>query len=202
MIERRVPLSATAKIGPNAILQLVEAVRTAHGEGGVTDLLNEAGLAPYLDALRGVMVPEQEVIRLHHAAVRRFGPADAARLARTAGRLTGDYLLERRIPVAAQWLLKRLPARVASRLLLWAVAKHAWTFAGSGIFAVEQAAPAIITIQNSPMGRHRYDGVPVCDFYVGAFERLYEVLIHPQAQAQETDCIAAGAPLCRFQIYW
>lgn len=197
-----VPVPQAARIGPNAIIQLVAAVRAALGGQAAADLLAAAGLSGYRTALPDSMVPEAEVIRLHRAAVARFGATGAASLAREAGRLTGDYLLAHRIPKAAQFVLKRLPAPLASRILLGAVAKHAWTFAGSGTFAVERAAPAVVTIADSPMCRGRRDGVPVCDFYTGTFERLYRVLVHPAALARETACTAAGDPICRFEITW
>ena len=48
-------------------------------------------------------------------------PSDPPKMV-DAGRLTGDYLLRHRIPGAAQAVLKRLPRRYASRLLLRAIA--------------------------------------------------------------------------------
>jgi hypothetical protein len=66
----------------------------------------------------------------------------AAEVARSAGRRTADYLLAHRIPKPVQALLKALPARLAARVLLSAIARHAWTFAGSGVFSASTGARA------------------------------------------------------------
>ena len=66
-------------------------------------------------------------------------PVRGASRAKPAPR-TGDYLLAHRIPKPVQALLKRLPAPLAARVLLAAITRHAWTFAGSGRFEAHRPA--------------------------------------------------------------
>jgi divinyl protochlorophyllide a 8-vinyl-reductase len=47
-------------------------------------------------------------------------------VARDAGHRTADYRLANRIPGPVQWALKPLPPALASRILLSAIAKHAF----------------------------------------------------------------------------
>jgi divinyl protochlorophyllide a 8-vinyl-reductase len=43
---------------------------------------------------------------------------------------------------------------------------------------------------------------PACAFYSATFERLFRILVHPQARVQEQSCEAMGAPACVFLITW
>ena len=102
------------------------------------ELLAAAGIACLPDGTS--MVDEVPVARLHQALRRRW-PGEAADIAARAGRGTGDYILANRIPGAAKRILKVLPAGLRARVLAKAIAKHAWTFAGSGRFRVVSADP-------------------------------------------------------------
>jgi divinyl protochlorophyllide a 8-vinyl-reductase len=44
--------------------------------------------------------------------------------------------------------------------------------------------------------------MPACDYYAATFERLFTVLVHPDAKVVETDCMGRGASACRFEIRW
>ncbi len=189
------------RIGPNAIIRIQEALSSQGGEGVAESVFKQAGLEPYLGSPPETMVPESEVIALHQALRTELGIAEARAIGRDAGRRTGDYLLARRIPKPAQWLLKRLPARLAARLLLEAIAANAWTFVGTGRFTIAPSAP-VIEIHDSPLCRGARSNVPLCDFYAGTFERLFQALIHPAARVTETQCAAQGAPYCCFELRW
>jgi len=195
-------IEAGGRIGPNAILQPLAVLRDRLGRGEAGDLFTRAGLSRYLEVPPHRMVPEAEVIRLHQTLRTSLGPDRAAALMHESGRRTADYLLAHRIPRPVQWLLKHLPAPLASRVLLSAIARHAWTFAGSGRFTIIRAAPALVAIQHGPFSQGVTGHRSACDFYTGTFERLYGVLVHPRAVAEETDCEATGAPRCLFRIVW
>jgi divinyl protochlorophyllide a 8-vinyl-reductase len=68
-------------------------------------------------------------------------------------------------------VIRALPAPVGARLLSIAIAKHAWTFAGSGRFAVKRARPLTVTIAANPLGLRQ--GSPSCHWHAAVFERLY-----------------------------
>ena len=94
------------------------------------------------------------------------------------------------------------PARFASRALLAAIARHTWTFAGSGECTLGRGYPVVVTIGDCPVCRGERADAPLCDYYAQTFERLYAVLVNRSAHARETTCIAAGSDACRFEIRW
>lgn len=195
--------AATAgRIGPNAITRVAEVLPALLGEAGTRRLFEAAGLAGYLQAPPQHMVDETEVARLHAVLRRQLGPTLAGQVAQRAGERTADYLLAHRIPRPVQALLKILPARLAARVLLAAVSRHAWTFAGSGHFRATPGRPCVLTIQDNPLCRGVVAEAAACDFYSATFERLFQVLVHPAARAVETHCEARGDPLCRFELRW
>jgi len=190
------------RIGPNAIIQLAAVLREQAGAAPVRRLFEAAGLCRYLDTMPAEMVAEEEVRALHDALRREFGPACARAVSRAAGKRTAGYLLTHRIPPPAQWLLRRLPRRLAARLLLQAIERNAWTFAGSGSFVAVPGAPARVAIAGNPLCRGLSTDQPVCDFYAGTFETLFRELVDPATAVREAACEATGAPACVFELDW
>jgi divinyl protochlorophyllide a 8-vinyl-reductase len=191
-----------ARIGPNAITRVAEALCAEFGAQGAARVFGLAGLDHYLAAPPERMVDEAEVALLHRRLRESLGGAVAHRIGREAGLRTAEYLLARRIPRPVQWLLKRLPAPLAARVLLAAIARHAWTFAGSGTFRVLHGRPLLLFIAGNPMCRGVVSDEPLCDFYAATFERLFRVLVHPGAMVREVACESMGAPACVFEVSW
>ncbi|WP_372421924.1 bacteriochlorophyll 4-vinyl reductase [Salinarimonas chemoclinalis] len=192
----------TARIGPNAIIQMREVLLEALGRRETGRILVQAGLEPYVFAVPEAMVDEREVVALHAVLRAAVGEARAADLGFEAGLRTGRYLLAHRIPAPARWVLARLPARLASRLLLKAVARHSWTFAGSGAFSVLATAPARVRIGGCPLVSGARLALPGCAFYAGTFEALWRALVHPRARCRQTACEGRGDDACLFEISW
>lgn len=185
-----------ARIGPNAILQHLPVLDAAIGAALRGALLHRAGVAaPPRDA---GMWPEDEVARLHHA-VRLFLPDRAQSIQTEAGHATGDYILAHRIPRPAQRLIRALPAWAGARVLSSAIAKHSWTFAGSGGFRVVSHRPLMFEITQNPLAQGPSD-IPVCHWHAAVFARLFGALVWPDAQVTELECSATGAARCLFQI--
>ena len=185
-----------ARIGPNAILQLVPVLDHAIGVEERRRLFAEAGVTlPPPDA---GMLPETEVIRLHRA-VCLWLPDRAPDLLRQAGLATGDYILANRIPRLAQRIIRLMPAPLAARVLAKAIARHSWTFAGSGAFGVEKFEPLTVSIRHNPLavgaGNHAS-----CHWHAAVFERLFCALVWRSVQIKEMACCAAGQEVCRFEI--
>ena len=192
----------TGRIGPNAITRVAEVLPALLGEQGTRRLFDAAGLGAYLRSPPQDMVDETEVARLHAVLRQLLGPQVAGQVARSAGMRTADYLLAHRIPRPVQWVLKRLPPALAARVLLQAVSRHAWTFAGSGHFSARAGRPCVLTIRDNPLCRGVNTAQPACEFYTATFERLFQVLVHPAVQAVETHCEARGDRCCRFELRW
>jgi divinyl protochlorophyllide a 8-vinyl-reductase len=183
-----------ARVGPNAVLQLAAALRARHGEGMAARVFADAGLRIRLEDPPAAPVAEADVAALHRALARDLPPEAAAAVAEDAGRRTADYLLAHRIPAPARAALRVLPAPLAARLLLRAVLRHAWTFAGSGRVTVEARPVLAVEIADNPLA------AGPCHWHAAVFTRLFRALVAPGAVVRETACCADGAPACRFEI--
>jgi len=184
-------------IGPNAITRLAEAITDA---GARRQAFRAAGLESHLTTPPQVMVPDVEVQRLHQALRLRFGVPQANRIGARAGWLTGQYLLANRIPSAVQRVLACLPERLALRLLLMAISRHAWTFTGAGVFNFEMSRPVRLKITGGPVSRGAHADEPVCAYYAATFETLFRAIVSPRIAVVETECEAMGAEACVFEV--
>ncbi len=144
-------------IGPNAVIQLGEALRAMLGEQRAAGLYAQAGCAAWFATPPDAMVDERRTAALHQA-LRRDLPEEAPRILAEAGRRTGDYILAHRIPKPAQWLLRHVPAGLAGPLLLDAITRHAWTFAGTGRFMRNARSSLPGRDRRQPAGRRRAGG--------------------------------------------
>ena len=188
-------------IGPNAVIQLGEALRATLGEQRAAGLYRDAGCTAWFATPPDAMVDERRTADLHQA-LRRELPADAARILAEAGRRTGDYILAHRIPQPAQWLLRRLPAALAGPLLLDAISRHAWTFAGTGRFSARRGRPCLVEIAGNPLVAGERAEAPVCVWHAAVFRRLFQELVHSGTSVREIACGAVGGDACRFAIDW
>lgn len=183
------------RIGPNAAIQLGLALTDGFGAAAARRLFSTAGLAAWFDRPPQTMIAEADAARLHAAVWASLAPADASAALADAGRRTGGYILAHRIPRAAQWVLKALPAPLALHLLGRAIAAHAWTFAGSGRFRVERRHFCIGANPLAP----RAEGAG-CVWHAAVFETLLRSLVSPRAAVAESACCSRGDPACVFAI--
>jgi len=161
-----------AVIGPNAVLQTVAVMEERLGHAQTAAILEAAQIAALPSGEQ--MIPELHALRLHRWLA-LHDPMGAFVIAEEAGARTADYIIAHRIPRAACWLLRRLPARAAAPLLMAAIRKHAWTFVGAGAFAPQGAWR--FSIDRSAAG----DLLPPPDslfcWYAAVFTRLYRELV-------------------------
>ncbi|NNU81945.1 bacteriochlorophyll 4-vinyl reductase [Halovulum dunhuangense] len=180
------------RIGPNAVLQLLPGMEARLGRRRTARLLRAAGYpAPPSDA---AMIDEAGVARLH-AVLRATLGAEASPLLAEAGRRTASYVMAHRIPAPARGLLRALPGPLAAPLLARAIARHAWTFAGSGRFDILGHAPLTFEIAANPLATG-----PRCIWHESVFSTLFQSLAGRSYHAVETECRGLGAPACRFEI--
>jgi divinyl protochlorophyllide a 8-vinyl-reductase len=207
------PGGELARIGPNAILRLIEALDDRLGRARTEAVFTAAGQAAFLATPPEAMVDERAVTALYVSLPQQIGAAAAAEVAAHAGLLTGDYLLAHRIPRSAQRMMKLMPAALAARTLLAAVEQHAWTFAGSGTFnctSVERAAGGgdharaywRLSICRCPVCRGAQAKTPQCAYYAATFERIFRAVVASSARVTETACEAQGADACVFEVSW
>lgn len=184
----------SARIGPNAAIQLGAALATRPALAQA--VFAAAGHAAWLKVPPSAMLPESDVAALH-AALWRLAP-DPQAVARDAGRRTADYIMANRLPWLARALLIALPPALAEPLLLRAIAAHAWTFTGSGRFAVVARAPTRFEIAANPLARPGADAR--CAWHEAVFTTLWQRLVMPGARVVEERCGHGGAP-CRFAVH-
>jgi divinyl protochlorophyllide a 8-vinyl-reductase len=183
--------SASGRIGPNSITQTLRALDELT-PGNRARVWAASALT---DAAPTAMVPEAWFMMLVRAVRQQLPAEQAEAVLRWSGSLTADYVRANRIPAPAKLILSVLPRAWALPLLLWAVGKHAWTFAGSGTFRVEGHT---LVLDGSPTARAQPRGLS-CSYYEAAFEGLLS-LAAPGVQVRERCCRGAGAPDCRFEL--
>lgn len=189
------------RIGPNAVLQTLRAAVELEGPDLATAVAARAELPT---AWPEGLIPEAWFVRTADALRAELGgagasPERAEAILAAAGRRTGDYVAAHRIPVPFRVLLRLLPIRVAVPTLLWAFARHAWTFAGRSAFAVEGRAPRVLVLDDAPTCRTPLEDRRGGHYYEAAFERLLS-LCGPGLEVREVTCRARGDAACRFHI--
>ena len=194
--------TVAGRIGPNAITRMAEALQHRLGAAVTAELFALAGLTRHLAQPPQKMVDEAEARQLHVTLRSALGARVAAEVSHEAGVATAEYLLAHRIPKPVQTLLRLLPAVWACRLLLVAIRRHAWTFAGSGQFEARAGRPALLTIRDNPLCRGQSSDEPVCDYYAATFEHLFRRLVHRDTRVTELSCEARGDDACRFELRW
>lgn len=188
------------KIGPNSIIQTLAALKETYDPIQSYAILACGGAARLAEQVPVNMIDEQEFHTLALALVAQLGPVEAGQILRRAGQLTAVYLLKHRIPLLAQLLLRALPARQSMRILLPAVARHAWTFAGSATFSFGADGAPWAQI-DSPLLRARPAlAGAVCNFYKGTFVHLIHALVGRRMTVWESECQAHGDSACAYRF--
>lgn len=182
--------TAPALIGPNAVIQLGEAMRVVAGQDAARHLFDLARCPELLEHPPDKMIDEKVPVRLFRTLWRDWPAATAHRVACEAGHRTAEYIMANRVPGPVRFLLRALPGKIGARLLLSAIQKHAWTFAGSGTCQVE-ARICLISIKSNPLR------MPDGAWHGAVFERLFQRLIAHGTRVQHS---TTGAQADRFAI--
>ena len=163
-----------SKIGPNSIIQTVAALEAAYGKTKAETMLSKIGQGYLVGNLPKEMVEEAKFHTLVGALQKEIGETATSRILQESGERTARYLLKVRIPGIFQKFVKLLPPRPAFKLLLFAISKNAWTFAGSGEFAYNMTRPPEISVKVT------FPTQPVVgNFYLGTFTALLQELVNP-----------------------
>ncbi len=186
---------AAGRVGPNAIIQLSHALGERLGGAWRDDALRRAGLAHYVAVPPQTMIDQSEAARLFRLVASDLPPALAADVLGCAGRLTADYILAHRIPMPAQKALASMPDWLALRVLLAAIRKHAWTFAGSSDVQCDYGAVPAMTLAGNPLA------TAGCPWHLGVLGRLVEVLVSDRVGVRHATCCARGAAACRTEFH-
>lgn len=193
------PAAALAAMAGMGVSGVAEVLPMRVGSRASLTLFEAAGLADAWHRSRREPLADEQLRRLHRALRDQLGLPAATAVARDAGVRAAEVLLAHHIGSGCQALLRRLPARLAERLLQRELLRLSWAFAAD---AHVQLAPGRLTVQGSPLCRGVRSDTPSCDFVCALVERLYAVLVHPDARCVERACESCGAPACEFTIGW
>ena len=183
------------RVGPNAVIQTRVALIDAQGVARARALFVDAGLGDWFEAPPDRMVPAERVHRLNSALLAALDGEAFEAVMRDAGRRTGRYILENRIPGPARLFLKMLPAGLAARALLRAIRSNSWTFAGTADMRVTPGNPAIIEIAGNPLP------MPGCPWHAAVFETLFAALLLRPVRVSHR-VLAGGVRRDRFEVHW
>jgi divinyl protochlorophyllide a 8-vinyl-reductase len=181
-------------VGPNAVIQLARALKEGPGPEAAQDIFAAAGCQDLLAHPPSEMVDERIPAQLCETLWQKLPDAIARRVAEDAGRRTGRYILENRIPSLVQKILRRLPPPIALRLLTIAIGRNAWTFAGSGPCRVRPRNPAVIEIARNPVR------MPDCIWHQAVFAELFGELVAGDVLVRHPQCCRSGSNVCRFEV--
>ena len=171
-----------ALIGPNAVLQTVAVMEEQLGAAETRAILLDAQI--HAKPCGTHMIPEVHALRLHRWLA-MHEPMACFVIAEEAGARTADYIIANRIPRAAVWLLRHLPAMLAAPLLMAAIRKHAWTFVGAGRFTPQGAW--CFTIDRSAADDPMMPPDSMFAWYAAVFTRLYRQLVADDCVCRMTE---------------
>lgn len=183
-------------VGPNAIVQTRAALDELAGAGKRRAVFEASGFGFLSERDADGMVEARIVNALNDEIGRQLDAKTAHAVMRRAGELTGDYILAHRIPRQAQWLLKLVPRAFSQRLLIAAIARNAWTFAGQ---ARVDVGGDFIAIHDNPICLGKV-GFSSCIWHAAVFRRLFQTLVDRAISIHETECVGWGSDVCRFEI--
>ncbi len=183
-------------VGPNAILQMEAPLRRHLGEKGALRVWHQAKIST---PSGNNMIPQADALALHKALY-ELSPKEAERVSREGGARTAAYIVANRIPKVVKLLFRILPTALAGPLLARAIAKHAWTFAGSGDFSVTSTNPLVFEIDANPLAFDKGEAPSGCHWHMAVFASLFSILLRRPYIAREPTCCGRGAKTCRFVL--
>lgn len=178
------------RIGSDAVLQTLDALSEVGGVHLVQRIVDVAGLRYVVDQTLPDMVPQSVFSALVQSIEDMLPRSQVDLVAVKSGRKTGAILLEQYIPDMAQKLLRTLPKRVAGPLLLHALEKHAWTFAGSASVHHIDGPPLKLVIGSNPMANWG------CLWQCALLETVFRHVISPDARIWQMACCASDSTKC------
>lgn len=193
------PAHPAGRIGPNVLIHAAHALAHRIGHDTANRVLQTSTHHTF-ETLPSELVDEATANALVRHLVDTYGLPFTRGVMRDAGERTGEDLLLHRIPWLARVTLPALPSPVALRLLLAGIGRHTWTFAGSARVEICLGSPSVIALAHCAMCAGIRSREPICDFYVGTFQRVMQGLLGPHGFAEEITCEACGDSACRFAV--
>lgn len=178
------------RIGSDAVLHTLDALSEVGGDHLTQEIIDAAGLRHVVGQTLQEMVPQSVFSALVQSIEDLLPRSQVDLVAVKSGRKTGAVLLEQYIPEMAQKLLRTLPKRVAGPLLLRALEKHAWTFAGSASVHHIDGPPLKLVIGNNPMA------IWGCLWQCALLETVFRRVVSPDARIWQMACCESNPMEC------
>lgn len=189
------PTRQAGLMGANMVAPLHAVLERTVGPTARDKVFNECGFSELPD--EDSFAPEGQVAMLHRA-IRHNWPDQAPEVMDMAGRVAAEVFVAHYIPPKARLLLQNMPWSVSAWLVGKSARLNAWSFAGSGLFAI-QTTSRLALFQN-PLIKDITSDRPVCHFYTAMFEHMYQRLSHRDFTCEEVCCAANGADHCCFHV--
>ncbi len=180
--------------GSKAFGHIMQSLTEIGGEPLRHKVIAEAGL-PYLktDQNRPSFSPTA-ILSLFQILERVLPKALASRVVILSARKAAEDLLKEHIPGIAQKMLYTLPDHVSAPLLLDALKRIAWTFAGSGSVRVMAGPPMYLVIDKNPAV------IWGCLWQRALIETVFRNLISARARVEHLRCCKTGQSSCIYVI--
>jgi divinyl protochlorophyllide a 8-vinyl-reductase len=184
--------SGPARIGPNALIQTARALEARRGRDEARRLLRLGGMEILMDEDPQGMRDEREFLSLVTFLTGVLPSGELRAVLHDAGRRTGAYVLRNRIPAPVRLLVRPLPRRLRLRLLLGAIGRNAWTFAGSGSYHFQAGDRPVVSLRHGPPARQVPTTEPLHAYYQGAIEELLRAMVAPATELEKTDAFGVN----------
>ena len=194
MMDGTLVLEPPGLVGPNAVVQLAVTLEEMIDRGEARSFFSRLGFEELYDTPPDEMIDQRIPAQLMRALWDHFPDEMAQAIAATAGQKTADYVIAHRIPGIAKASFRIMPRSLAAKMLLKAIRRNAWTFAGSGACEVSRDQPHLISIRENPLA------MPDCAWHVAVFERLFRRLVYGETRVSHLSCCKSGAEACTFAI--
>lgn len=191
----------------NALMrQALVAVEEVMGKNGLTAVLRAAQLGQYVEQLPpndlAPAVNSADYARLNEA-IENFYGRGARGILQRIGKASFEYGLREQSSLMglAGLALKVLPPRQRIQLVLNNMAGALKKINPQDQIEIDASGPRIAYIARTCSvcyGRH--SAKPVCHLYLGSIQEAVRWATGQAYEVRETECIAAGAAQCRFEV--
>ena len=183
---------APGRIGPNALIQTARALEARYGADEARRILRLCGMDILMEEDPQGMRDEREFLSLVTFLTKLLPSGELRAVLHDSGRRTGAYVLRHRIPGPVKLLVRPLPRGLRLRLLLEAIRRHAWTFAGSGSYQFRMGDRPLVSLRHGAPAQRVPSTEPLHAYYRGAFEELLRAMVAPTTELEETDAFGVG----------
>lgn len=187
---------ARGVMAPHAVSDMLDTIAELDGDKTRSMICRHAAIP--LNFNIDAPVRQETVARLQNV-VRTETPWLWEKAARISGRKTAQALIDAQFSHRGRSMLSSSPWPIGAWLLGRWAQQNAWTFAGSGRFAVTDSM--IFEITDNPLTKGLAQDDPACSWHASLFGHMFRRLIDSRLVCRELRCSAQGHDACQFVFY-